>query len=69
MIDGPSILGVEQAAVFLGLHEETVRRFARERRLPGFKVGRAWRFSRDHLGAWIEAQHRARAPHRRVLVV
>jgi excisionase family DNA binding protein len=34
-------------ADLLGVHVDTVRRLAREGRLPGYKVGKLWRFSSE----------------------
>lgn len=48
------ILTVEEAAVLLSLHPHTVRRMAREGRLPAGKIGDEWRFSRRALVEWIE---------------
>ncbi len=36
-------------ASILGVHVETVRRQAREGRLPGYKVGRLWRFASENV--------------------
>mgnify|MGYP000859798318 CR=1 FL=1 len=38
------LLTPEEAATYLGLHVETVRKMARERRIPCCKIGRYWRF-------------------------
>ena len=54
--DLPELLDVKQVAAYLGLHEVTVLKFARRRRLPGFKVGREWRFRADELRAWVQAR-------------
>lgn len=35
---------VEDVAVYLRLKEETVRMMARTNKIPGLKVGKAWRF-------------------------
>jgi excisionase family DNA binding protein len=50
------MLSVEETAERLGLHEETVRRFAREGRIPAFKAGRSWRFSEEALAEWVKRQ-------------
>ncbi len=52
----PDLLDAKQVAAYLGLHEVTVLRFARRRRLPAFKVGREWRFRADDLRAWVQAR-------------
>jgi len=54
--DLPELLNVKQVAAYLQLHEVTVLNFARQGKLPGFKVGRAWRFRADDIRAWLEAQ-------------
>jgi excisionase family DNA binding protein len=51
----PKLLTVEQVAEYLQLHKVTVVRFAREGKLPGFKVGREWRFREEEIEAWLEA--------------
>ena len=48
------VLNVEQAAEFLGFSPYTVREKAREGEIPGRKVGREWRFSRQVLLRWLE---------------
>ncbi len=48
------VLNVEEAADLLGLPEHTVRRFAREGKLPARKIGKEWRYSRRKLIALIE---------------
>lgn len=45
-------LGVGEAAAYLKLHEETLRRLVREGALPGVKIGRSWRFKISVLDAW-----------------
>ena len=49
------ILNVEEAATFLGVSPWTIREQARLRRLPGRKVGKEWRFSRQALLDWLGA--------------
>ena len=52
----PELLDVNQVATYLGLHPGTVVQFARRGALPGFKVGREWRFRADDIRAWLEEQ-------------
>ncbi|MBU4194814.1 MAG: helix-turn-helix domain-containing protein [Actinobacteria bacterium] len=52
-MDVKEILSVEDAAEFLGISPYTVRKHARQGLIPGRKVGREWRFSRDSLLEWL----------------
>ena len=52
------IFGIREAAAYLGVHEQTVRRLARRDAIPGFKVGRDWRFRKEALVRWSEEQSR-----------
>ncbi len=47
------VLDVEEAAELLGVSVWTVRDAASKGELPGRKVGRAWRFSRQALLDWL----------------
>lgn len=62
------IFDVHEAARYLKINEQTLRRLAREKQIPSFKVGGSWRFMRSRLDRWSESQqHTRRAPH--ILVV
>lgn len=50
------MLDIAATAELLQIHPESVRRMARERRLPAFKVGREWRFKLVALESWMEVQ-------------
>lgn len=54
--DYPPILTIAQVAEYLGLHELTVRRLAREGAIPALKLGRQWRVKRDLLDKWLESR-------------
>lgn len=51
----PEVMSVTDVAAYLRYSEEHVRRLARERKIPAAKPGRAWRFSRRQVLAWVEA--------------
>ena len=57
------ILTLKDVAAYLKIGERTVYRLVQDGRLPGFKVGGAWRFHRAHLDRWIATQTE-RAPGR-----
>jgi len=55
------ILTVKELAAYLKIAEKTAYRFASGGRLPGFKVGGAWRFRQSEIDAWIkEQEHRSK---------
>jgi len=50
------VLTANEAAGILKLHPFTVARLAREKKIPGFKVGGVWRFRKDRLERWVERE-------------
>lgn len=50
------VLNVHEAARFLGVHTETIRRLARNGKIPAFKVGRGWRIRLEALLKWADTQ-------------
>jgi len=71
MLDENDIVNARRAGELLGLHEETMRRLARENKIPAFKVGGVWRFNKSSLYTWAESQGQRPRPRTRktVLVV
>lgn len=53
-----TVWGVEDVAAFLDVTPDTVRDQARRALLPGRKVGKEWRFSRQAVIAWLEGTDR-----------
>src|SRR5579883_1023892 len=51
---GDELLGVEEAAQFLGTSQTTLYRLLRQGDLKGMKVGRQWRFRKPDLTAYME---------------
>jgi len=50
------VLTVNDAAEFLGISPYTVRKQARQGLIPGRKVGKEWRFSRESLVEWLACE-------------
>lgn len=50
------IMTVKELADYLKIAEKTAYRFASDGRVPGFKVGSAWRFRRSEIIRWITQQ-------------
>jgi excisionase family DNA binding protein len=50
------IITVKELADYLKIADKTAYRFAAEGKIPGFKVGSAWRFKKTEIDAWIKLQ-------------
>ena len=48
------ILTAKDVADYLGLHPFTVHKYAREGKIPAFKLGADWRFHKRHIEKWIK---------------
>ena len=51
--DPPEIMNAEQAGQFLQIDPKIVLELAEAGKLPGKRLGPAWRFSREALVAWL----------------
>jgi excisionase family DNA binding protein len=54
-VHAESLLDSEEAGRFLRIHPVTVKRLARNGRLPGFRIGNRWRFRFSDLDDWAHA--------------
>lgn len=50
------ILTIKQVADYLKVTERTIYRLAAAKKIPAFKVGGTWRFSRADIDNWIRQQ-------------
>jgi len=50
------ILMIKDVAEYLKVTERTIYRLAAAKKIPAFKVGGSWRFSRADIERWIAAQ-------------
>jgi excisionase family DNA binding protein len=48
------ILTIKQVAEYLKVTERTIYRLAAAKKIPAFKVGGTWRFSRVDIDSWIK---------------
>jgi len=48
------LLTLSEVSTFLKVPKSTIYKLARERRLPGHKVGKHWRFFREEIEAWVQ---------------
>lgn len=51
-------LDTRSAAYLLGVHEETLRQWARRGKIPAGRAGGGYRFRRSVLVAWLEGEGR-----------
>jgi len=49
-------LNVFEASALLGVHDQTLRKLARQKKIPAFKVGKEWRLRREALIRWADEQ-------------
>ena len=57
---GPRVLTVRELAGYLRVHQSTVYRLLREGKLPAFRIGSNWRFTREEIERWmIDEQKRS----------
>ena len=50
------ILTISEVAKYLKVAQRTIYRLAGARKIPAFKVGGAWRFSKTEIDQWIKRQ-------------
>ncbi|MBM3244445.1 MAG: helix-turn-helix domain-containing protein [Candidatus Omnitrophica bacterium] len=48
------ILTAKEVADYLNLHPLTVHKYARQGKIPAFKIGTDWRFHRKYIERWIK---------------
>lgn len=51
------MMSIFEAAEYLGISAFSLRKLARERRIPAGKIGRLWRFRKDDLDAFLRDQY------------
>jgi excisionase family DNA binding protein len=50
------ILTLEEVASYLRLTPQTIYKWAQEKRIPGAKLGKEWRFRRSIIDRWLDDQ-------------
>ncbi|MCX5697740.1 MAG: helix-turn-helix domain-containing protein [Candidatus Omnitrophica bacterium] len=54
MIKDKEIMTTKEVAEYLGIHPLTVHKYARQGKIPAFKIGTDWRFHKRYIEKWIE---------------
>ena len=52
------IFTLDEVAAYLKVGKRTIYRLVSEKKIPAFKVGGAWRFTRADIDQWIREQAR-----------
>lgn len=48
------ILTIKEVSAYLKITEKTAYRLTAEGKIPGFKIGGAWRFRKQEIDEWID---------------
>jgi excisionase family DNA binding protein len=54
MSKSKEILTAKEVAEYLNIHPLTVHKYAREGKIPAFKLGMDWRFHKKSIERWIK---------------
>ncbi len=54
----PDVMTIEQLSSYLQLSRSTLYKLAQEGKLPGQKVGKHWRFSKQVIDEWLRGGER-----------
>jgi excisionase family DNA binding protein len=55
------LMTVKDAASWLQMNEQTIKKLCREGKIPCFKIGKNWRFDREELSEWVKSQKCAKS--------
>ena len=53
-MEDKEVFDAEEAAAFLGINLDDLRRYARKGMIPCRKLGKRWRFHKAHLVEWLK---------------
>ncbi|OGX18292.1 MAG: hypothetical protein A3K83_01000 [Omnitrophica WOR_2 bacterium RBG_13_44_8b] len=53
MAKNREIMTAKEVAQYLNIHPLTVHKYAREGKIPAFKIGTDWRFHKKYIERWI----------------
>lgn len=58
MVEAGDFWTAEEVAVYLRIPQSTVYKLAQDKILPGFKVGKHWRFRRETILEWVKQKEK-----------
>jgi len=53
----PSVMTIDELAEYVRIPKQTLYKLAQEKRIPGQKVGRSWRFRKEAIDRWLDEQY------------
>lgn len=48
-------MSVDEVAEYLGVSKDSIYSWLTSKGMPGYRVGRFWKFKRDDVDAWVRA--------------
>ncbi len=48
-------LSVDEVAAYLGVKRDTIYKWIERKNMPAKKVGRLWKFKKEHVDEWVNA--------------
>ncbi len=54
MAKDKKIMTAKEVAEYLSIHPLTIHKYARQGKIPAFKIGANWRFLRKSIDKWIQ---------------
>jgi len=48
-------LSVDEITAYLGIKRDTVYKWISERQMPGYKIGRLWKFNKEEIDEWVRS--------------
>lgn len=58
------IMTIKEVSAYLKITEKTAYRLTAEGKIPGFKVGGAWRFRKQEIDEWIDGRMKDGGAHK-----
>jgi excisionase family DNA binding protein len=52
------VMTVNELAQYLQVHRTTLYKLLKEKKIPAFRIGTDWRFSRHQISQWMMARHK-----------
>jgi excisionase family DNA binding protein len=53
-------MNLKEVAEYLDVSTASIYRYLKKRKIPGFRIGKMWRFRKEKIDAWMEKQENAR---------